>query len=203
MNIGVIGRARSGKDTAGAWLVDKRGYERVAFADPLREVALALDPIISVSVLGWDHGSYDTYRLSEHVIPDGWEKAKTEEPEIRRTLQHLGASIRAVDPDFWLRAALAKADEVNHRSARPVVITDVRYPNEADELRRRGWHLLYVDRPGIPHLDHESEGALTAEDGDYTIVNASSLSDYLRAVELFHRRVHDAEAARHYGRSHT
>src|SRR5690606_2560032 len=45
-HIGLMGYARSGKDTAGAMLHADLGYRRVSFADPVREMALALDPII-------------------------------------------------------------------------------------------------------------------------------------------------------------
>ncbi|MFI6444705.1 hypothetical protein [Kitasatospora sp. NPDC050543] len=196
MNIGIIGRARSGKDTAGGWLVEQRGYQRVALADPLKDAAWRVDPITHAGFFA------EQRRLSDIIAgPGDWERAKETTPEVRRFLQELGAAIRSIDRDFWLRAALTTADAANE-AGRNVCITDVRYPNEADALRDRGWHLLYVDRPGIPHLDHESEGALAAEDADYTIVNAGSVAVYLAAVELFHSRVLDAESARHYGRAH-
>ncbi|MFI8084355.1 hypothetical protein ACIF6L_26575 [Kitasatospora sp. NPDC086009] len=204
MNIGIIGRARAGKDTAGAWLVRERGYQREAFADALKDAALKIDPIITADE--WEdeynpanHG-VDEVRLSQHVDEEGWEGAKAW-PEVRRFLQELGAAIRAIDPEFWLRAALTKADAAND-AGRACVVTDVRYANEAEMLRSRGFHLLYIDRPGIPHLVHESEGALGPEDADCTIMNAGSVADLESAVQLFHKRVLDAESARHYGRAH-
>ncbi|MFD8315904.1 deoxynucleotide monophosphate kinase family protein [Kitasatospora purpeofusca] len=205
MNIGIIGRARVGKDTAGAWLVRERGYNRVAFADSLKTAALRVDPIITADE--WEdeynpanHG-VEEVRLSKHVEEEGWEGAKAW-PECRRFLQELGAAIRTIDPEFWIRAALKRADDLADSTGRPTVITDVRYGNEATTLRARGWHLLYIDRPGIPHLVHESEGALGPEDADHTIMNAGSMADLEAAVQLFHKRVHDAESARHYGRAH-
>lgn len=47
-NIGIVGRKRSGKDTAAAALVEKLGYVRHGFADPLKDAALALNPSSSV-----------------------------------------------------------------------------------------------------------------------------------------------------------
>lgn len=204
MNIGIIGRARVGKDTAGAWLVRERGYQRVAFADALKDAALRVDPIITADE--WEdeynpanHG-VDEVRLSKHVEEEGWEGAKAW-PEVRRFLQELGAAMRQVDPRIWIHAALTEVDAAND-IGRPVVITDVRYPNEIEALRARGFHLLYLDRPGIPHLVHESEGALGPEDADYTVMNGGTVVDLEAAVHLFHKRVHDAESARHYGRAH-
>ncbi|WP_406324101.1 hypothetical protein [Streptomyces niveus] len=195
-NVGIIGRARVGKDTAGEWFVKNRGYKRVSFADPLRELALRLNPIVDVI----DYGD-DVEVLSELVDRRGWETAKDRNPEVRRILQELGAGVRAIDPEFWLRTALAKVTEANE-NGQPVVITDVRYPNEADSLRRVGFHLVHIDRPGVPHLDHESEGALTAEEADWSIRNDRSLSTFCDAVEHVANLIYTAESRRHYARSH-
>jgi hypothetical protein len=185
-NIGIIGRARVGKDTAGAWLVENRGYARVGFADALKEAALRLDPYVSAYVGFCDEYDHEVTvrRLSRMVREHGWETAK-EHGEVRRILQELGMAVRAIDEEFWLRTALDKVREIN-TSGHPVVITDVRFPNEADSLRRAGFHLLFIDRPGVPHLDHASEGALTAGDADYTIVNPGFGLDHFHAdVERF------------------
>lgn len=189
-NVGVIGRARVGKDTAGAWLVENRGYVRVSFADPLKEAALRLDPIIEVRTDRDEYSDLYEYNVGLRWVVEehGWEHAKTDFPEVRRILQELGMTIRALDPDFWLRAALTKVTEANDAGS-PVVITDVRFPNEADSLRRAGFHLLYVDRPGVPHLDHASEGALTADDAGWVIENTSDIEDFLTDVEVFAHHV--------------
>jgi hypothetical protein len=180
-NIGIIGRARVGKDTAGAWLVENRGYERVGFADAVRYAALRLDPIVEVWAYS-DGTDVSLSSLSEYVRLYGWERAKDELPEVRRILQEFGMAIRAIDEDFWLRAALAKVNEINE-SGRSAVITDVRFPNEAESLKRAGFHLLYIDRPGVEVIDHPSEGALTAEDADYVIPNTTDVPTFLRFVE--------------------
>lgn len=189
-NIGIIGRARVGKDTAGKWLVDNRGYRRVSFADPLRDCALKLDPIVSAE---------QDARLREVIELEGWERAKDIYPEVRRTLQRIGQGIRAIDSDFWLRTALDKVTAANE-SGVPVVITDVRYPNEADSLRRAGFHLVYIERPDVPQLDHESEKALTADDAGYTIRNDGDLYNLLAMVELFALRVEQHESRKHFAR---
>ncbi|MGW6855809.1 deoxynucleotide monophosphate kinase family protein [Streptomyces xanthophaeus] len=199
MNIGLIGRARSGKDTVGRMLYDHGGYERVAFADPLKAAALKLNPIVK----SWAHGDgLDTtdVHLSEAVADVGWEAAK-EVREVRRILQELGGAMRSVDPEIWLRAGLARAEEVNRTTGRPVVITDVRYPNEAASLARSGFRLVYIDRPGVPHLDHESEGALTEDDAAFTITNSGSLDDLKERVHEVWSAIHTDESRRHFARS--
>lgn len=195
-NIGLIGRARSGKDTAGEWLTENRGYSRVAIADPLKEAALKVDPIV-----GTDDSSLcvEGERLSDVVGFWGWERAK-EEPEVRRILQELGAAMRQLDPDFWLRIALHRAYDLAETTGRPVVVTDVRYPNEVAALRRAGWHLIFIDRSDAPQLDHESE-RLTKDDADFVIWNNGSMTDFRHQVESAWQYVNDVETRRELNRS--
>jgi hypothetical protein len=195
-NVGIIGRARVGKDTAGAWLVDNRGYRRIGFADALKDAALTLDPIIDDGNVGY---SFSAMRLSDLVRGYGWERAK-EIGDTRRTLQELGMAIRAIDPEFWLRAALAKVTEANEAGV-PAVITDVRFPNEADSLRRAGFHLVYIDRPGVPQLDHASEGALTPADADYLIYNSGEVYDLQQEMSAVADLIYNRESRRHYARA--
>jgi hypothetical protein len=193
-NVGIIGRARVGKDTAGEWLVNERGYRRVGFADALKEAALKLDPIT------YTNGDI-AERLSVLVARNGWEDAKAYN-EVRRTLQELGMAIRAIDPDFWLRAALAKVQAANEAGV-PVVITDVRFPNEADSLRRAGFHLVYIDRPDVPQLDHESEGALTSDDADHYVFNGGDVDDLHAKLMDIAEHIYRFESRRHFARSHS
>ncbi|MET7939646.1 hypothetical protein [Streptomyces sp. NPDC005302] len=191
-NIGIIGRAQHGKDTAGKFFVDGHGYRRVALADPLKEAALALDSLIPVH-----DGQY--WRLASLVRSLGWERIKDMYPEVRRTLQHLGAAMRAVDSEIWLRAALAKTQEANDAGV-PVVITDVRYRNEAESLKRAGFHLIHIHRPGVPKLDHESEGALGWADAHFTVVNNGDIPQLHGRLESIWGEIYALESARHLAR---
>ncbi|MEV7855128.1 hypothetical protein [Streptomyces sp. NPDC088183] len=195
MHIGLMGYARSGKDTVGAYLTAKHGYRRVSFADPLKEAALRLDPIVSSGVSG-------DLRLS-HVMDagHGWEGAKDRFPEVRRFLQHLGQSIRDLDEGFWVRQALRKVDEAEEIGL-PCVITDVRYPNEVTVLRRRGFHLVFIDRPGVgPVNDHISETAVAPADADEQLFNGGSLDVLTTRTEELWERLVDNAFRRHYARS--
>jgi hypothetical protein len=165
-NIALMGRARSGKDTVAARLVGHHNYSRVAFADVLKDMALSVNPRVAAGG--------GTLRLRLLIGAGGWEEAKSF-PEVRGFLQDLGQSIRDVDPNFWLRLALDRVDSI----AGPVVVTDVRYPNEYAALQRRGFRMVRVFRPNICQQFaglHESETALD----DYTseiLLNAGSLQD--------------------------
>ncbi|MEU8655269.1 hypothetical protein [Actinoplanes philippinensis] len=175
--IGLVGRKRVGKDTIASRLVDKHGFRRFAFADLLREAALGLDPIVVPAEPAWL-----SYRLSEIVARDGWEVAK-ELPEVRRTLQNYGVAIRQVDPDFWIRPVMSAVATRNS----PAVITDVRFPNEADAVEAAGGLLVRVIRPGLDESDaHESEVALKDRATAFTIRNIRSIEHmFERSDRLF------------------
>lgn len=171
-NIALIGRARSGKDSIAARLVGAHGYTRVAFADPLKDAALRLDPIVTYERAG---GGYLPTYLSRAVSWHGWEYAKDRFPEVRRTLQNLGQSIRDVHPNFWVNLAMDTVDSI----AGPVVVTDCRYRNEVEALKARRFRIVRVVRP--PHggeltgHQHVSETELDDFRQDATAYNSGTL----------------------------
>jgi hypothetical protein len=194
-NIGIIGRARAGKDTAGKFFVDGHGYRRVALADPLKEAALRLDPIVDHK---WEGSQLVPVRLARFVRNWGWERAK-ETSEVRRILQELGAAMRAVDEEVWLHAALKKVRDANDFGV-PVVITDVRYRNEAASLVRAGFHLIHINRPGVPQLDHESERDLGPEDARYMVQNDGDLAHLGEQLERIWDEIYTIESLKHSAR---
>lgn len=169
-NIALIGKARSGKDTAALWLVRNRHYTRLAFADPLKEMAISIDPFVPTH-----YGV--TVRLSALIADVGWEYAKDQYPEVRRILQHTGQTVREYDDEFWITAMRRKLNGAEAWNL-PVVVTDVRYPNEAQMLRARGFKMVRINRPatlaGLAAV-HSSETALDDYDADVTITNSGGL----------------------------
>lgn len=174
--IGVAGRKQHGKDTFGRFLVEDHGFVRKAYADKLRAALYALNPIIvrDVShIMKPDH-----LRLQDVVDHQGWEHAKTF-PEIRALLQRMGTDACRVHlgQDVWVKALMADIDAADHypTHGRPLyVITDLRFPNEADAIRERGGIVVQMRRPsaGPPPADeHISESALDGYDFDYIIIN--------------------------------
>lgn len=171
--VGLIGKKRSGKDTFAEPLL-AAGFDRVAFADPLKAAAYALDPLVGPAALPGDLVAAH-HRLSTVVDALGWEKAKDLVPEVRRTLQRLGTeAIRALDETFWVRAARESILALDG----PVVVTDVRMVNEADLIRELGGTIVRVVRPGQDDGDgHTSESALAHYREDLRVVNDSSIED--------------------------
>lgn len=174
-NVAFIGKARSGKDTAALRLVESWAFTRVAFADPLKRMALQVNPFIPT-------GPGIAVRLESLIADVGWGYAKDHYPEVRRILQCLGASVRELDPDFWLDIALRSIDAARTWNM-PVVVTDCRYPNEAVKLRQFGFYMVEIRRRGANGNGHESETALSGFVADRVLCNDNGVFDLHTAVD--------------------
>lgn len=171
-SIGLIGKIGSGKDTAATLLMLDHGYQRVAFADPLKEMVREADPIVGYEPAGY--GPIPIH-LTDVLRRMSFEQAKREYREVRRSLQRIGQGARKIDPDFWVRLALLRINELP--AGVPVVVSDVRYPNEADALRARGFVLVRVTSNREKHDAHESETALDAYPATYEIGNNGTIGN--------------------------
>jgi hypothetical protein len=171
MIIGLSGYARSGKDTVAGMLMGIHGFERVAFADKIRTLLFEMDPIIM-------HGDM-WFRLQDIVESKGWEEAKTEYPEIRRLLQDLGVGGRQLLEDsVWINAALNEFD-----AADKVVVTDVRFKNEAARIKELGGQLWRINRINVgPANDHISEVDLDDWNFDGVITNNSDMPNLIKQI---------------------
>lgn len=174
--IGLTGKAGCGKDTVADILVRNHGYQRIAFADPLRAMAYDLDPIID-----W-HGR-NPVRLQEVVDRDGWDVAKRIYPEARRTLQRLGKEVIRdhVGYNFWVDRAMGTITSTGGRW----VVTDCRFPNEAQAIKDVGGTVVAIAREGLDPLSgsHASEAGV----GDVLIgaqlYNSGTLGDLEESVK--------------------
>jgi len=168
--IGLTGYAQSGKDTVASILVGKYGYTRIAFADKIRDFLYGINPMVACSPTGY---------LQDLVNLVGWNEAK-QEPQVRRLLQDLGISARElIDENIWVTSALGKIN-VGER----VVVTDVRFENEAMMIKLMGGQLWRVKRVGVgPVNDHVSESELDGYKVDQIFVNNGSIEDLTMLIQ--------------------
>lgn len=151
--IGVCGRKNSGKDTLGSHLVAQHGFTRYGFADKVKEAVVALDPVLYTL-----HDSSDWHisdlRMENESAVEVMDRLKNSVPEVRRLMQAMGNEVGQglFGPTFWIDMVLEEA-QVGQS-----VITDVRYPHEADAIREVGGKVIRIMRPieGKPDM-HASE----------------------------------------------
>jgi len=149
--VGLTGFAGSGKSTVAQYLVEQYGFTRLSFAAPLKKMLRTLNPMLEEPIDG------EVVRLSDlfALYTENELKAGPFGDEYRRLLQVLGTDcIRAVDEDFWVKAALAQITDNGK-----YVFDDCRFPNEAFVISTiNPLGLWNVTRPGYePVNGHASE----------------------------------------------
>ncbi len=181
MIIGIHGLKRSGKDTVGKMISEYMGESRVrldSFAAPVRQFAK------------------DTFGITEEnrtkpVLGMSYKGKKGEEVPLtgRAILQLVGTEVcRAIHPDYWVNSLVFRngllADNMATKQKQGwkyLVLTDVRFVNEAEFIRTNGGILIFVTRPYLDRSDqHQSEEGLPLRFADYCISNHSNL-DTLRS----------------------
>lgn len=177
------GYARSGKDEASKALAPL-GFQRIAFADKLREFLVALNPVI----VGEEEGATTLLRVSDVIEMYGWDgyKETTYGTEVRQLLQRLGTECGRdlLYENVWVDAALA-----NVYPASNYVVTDCRFPNEAAAVKSRGGKIYRITRTGVgPANNHPSETSLDDFTFDGYIANDGDL-------ETFHNKVRSVVCA--------
>jgi phosphomevalonate kinase len=130
---GIAGVARCGKDTLGKHLISKltkKGYPslRVSFADELKK---DLDPF-----------------LQEKLNISAFTNDNSEKNIIRPILVCWGTDIcRKIDSDYWIKK-IEKQVKSCIKNKIIVVITDVRYENEANWIKENGGFIIHLSRMG-------------------------------------------------------
>lgn len=168
--IGLCGYAQVGKDTVASLLISA-GWERVAFADKLRDVLYAMNPIIC----DWPREGW--FRVKNIVDSEGWDVAKTRYAEVRELLQRLGteAGRENIDNNIWVGLG---EDKIEAAFPNSVVVTDCRFQNELALIKRRKGTLVWIDRPGVaPANAHASEHSVSRSDCDVVLDNDGSIED--------------------------
>ena len=168
--IGIGGYASSGKDAVATILEDSHGFYGTFMSQPLNAALCRLNPQVEVR-------RGEVFRYVDLIAQLGYTKAK-ELPEVRRLLQAMGTEVGRdmFGQTVWidqLRNYLAaqKPDD-------DVVVTGIRFPNEASMIRELGGELWWVHRPGYgPVNSHTSDNALTYEDFDRVVMNDGTLDD--------------------------
>lgn len=185
--IGFCGYAQSGKDTAAGFLT-AHGYERLAFADALRDSVYLLNPIVRVSSIGNADCEYE--RVQDLVDRVGWDVAKVSYPEIRQLLQRMGTEVgRALyGESFWVDRVLTQMGRSTTSYGEDVivgnyVITDVRFPNEVEAVRSVGGKVVRIYREGVGAVNsHVSDTGVDDLEIDAVVLNQGSLDEFRQEV---------------------
>jgi hypothetical protein len=187
MLIAFSGLKNSGKDTAAKVLIDEYGFTKIAFADALREALLILNPWVPIYINGMT-----TWPLEDLITQEGWDWAKHNVPEVRRLMQVFGTEVgrMLLGENVWVDTVAKRFPDIADSETR-YVITDCRFPNEADFVRNNGGVINWIERPGLISDGHASESTVMRDLASTIIHNDSTIEEFAEDVRLmlFMRRI--------------
>jgi hypothetical protein len=174
MLIGISGKKFSGKDEAAKMicLMTDHNWKIRKFSDSLKVMVSHLLKDYDF-LIRWEQDR--DYR--DEFLP-AWGMTR------REILQKVGtdAMRNNFHQNVWVISALADyKPELDN-----ILITDVRFPNEADHIKKLGGIVVRLDRPGTKTDNHESETALdNYKDFDHVIKNNGTLFQFQDKIYRF------------------
>lgn len=170
--IGLTGRARSGKSTAAEHLIGSYLLEHYAFADPLRDGLM--------SIFNLDPTDFEGDRKEQ---PLAWLGRSP-----RELMQSMGTewARNTVHPDVWVKLAEQNLDYMTNALSPVIgfVISDVRFENEADFIRKRGGTVIHISRRDAQAVNpHISEAGVELNFNDQTLRNDGTVEEFLRSLD--------------------
>lgn len=214
MIVGISGKIGSGKDTLAEMLRDimrDKNFE-------IRKYAAKLKEVVSI-LTGCGSSDLESQSFKSIELPEMWAKYRLldfhrdtgvvygskieaescmprsnsqhsytlqrEPMTYRSLLQILGTeAIRNnVHPNTWVNALFSGYHGQNW------LITDVRFPNEADAIKAYGGIVVRVNRPGILQSNHPSETMLDDYQFDEIVINDGDLPALMRKAEDLSRDI--------------
>lgn len=211
--IGVSGKMGSGKDTVGkiiqeidgTWEIKKYAYKLKQIASLLTGIPIEKfeDQSFKETELGEEWGTWIPYFI-------GSRSSILRKMTVRKFLQLLGTdAIRnglhtntwenALFADYKLQHFGIEYGTTESGERIPVkgfetypkwVITDCRFPNEAEAVKKRGGVLVRIEREtSTKNNDHPSETALDLWKFDQVIKNNGTLDQLKQEVETFYKKM--------------
>lgn len=188
-------RKHVGKDTAAKILI-KNGWVKISISDPLKHCVSSLYNI--------PLNYFNDFELKDEILPY-WDKTP------RELLIWFGTNIiRNEDPDHWIKCMHLRILEYMDYSGsidiydairnsikldngiipetkyapEGIVITDLRFPNEMEYIKKIGGITVKIERDDIDISNDIADDALETYEFDININNNSTFNELWQQVEL-------------------
>lgn len=195
MIIGISGRMGSGKDTVANMIreIDTRYRTNTPpWAPPsqlrseskwvVKKYAGALKKIASI-LTGVPESMFEIPEFKEKGMPESWRQSNGYLMTYREFLQRLGTEAvrNNIHHNAWVNALMSHCTYNDNW-----IITDVRFHNEMDAIKKKNGLILRVTRPDAEgKAYHISETELDNASFHYVIENEGSMTELRNKVEQF------------------
>jgi hypothetical protein len=182
--IAVCAPKQAGKDTTVDYLINKKGFTRYAFADPIKRGMREMLGFTDEQLWGSD--------AQKEAIDDFWGIS------ARRMLQLVGTELFQFDihkytqpgqfdvnRSVWVQRFKKEYDEkILANPSLKVAISDMRFMHEAQFIKNMGGIIVKIHRPSIERNDtHASEAEYMRIKEDILIVNDTTLGDFYKKLD--------------------
>jgi deoxyadenosine/deoxycytidine kinase len=167
MIIALSGKAGSGKDTVANELVKSKGFIKVAFADPIKRMAMEMFDFSREQLWGESnkrdkldtrYGFSPRYVLQKmatdfgrNLFEDVWVNT------TKHVIDKLNNTISTYSPYSGVNVIYTPQECEKLNSEKNIIITDCRFVNELNFIKKQNWPIYRVKRDSEKHLDHISE----------------------------------------------
>lgn len=197
--VAICGRANTGKNTLSRileqeiyWLNNAEYHAKygkdmlfssksMAFADPIKEIVMIMFPHANKECL------YGPSHMRAETIPSAFKNGKA--LSYRQALIDIGTEVgRNYNDKIWLENFDHRYEQLLLQKNPPnlVIVTDVRFRNEFDHLKQKGFFQirLYRDTGMAPieHISETGQSSIKDEEFDYVLFNNKSLEDLKEEV---------------------
>jgi len=175
--IGITGKKFAGKDTLGNYFVENHGFERIAFADPLKS---------AIKVI-WKLNDEQLYGDKKEVVDEFWGKTPREIMQFVGTdlfRNHIHELHPTIGDNFWVRAMEREITEklkINPNAK--FVITDIRFPNELKAIENLGGITIKINRNNLSNDMHKSETQIDDLVTNYTFDNNGTKEELYEKIK--------------------
>ena len=200
MIVGISGKARSGKDTFAEMLaveLNKQAHPSfvlMAFARELKNKCQEAFELTYEQLWGEDKEVPDKRYRKPITTLTGTGELPTVYWTAREIMQDLGAFYRSIDGEFWIKNLFRVAESKRYDN---IIVTDVRYINEADYILNKGGFVLRVERDNkddVHNMQHPSEVELDNYNRfDFRVDNNGTLEDLEKTAVMCARFLKDSE----------
>lgn len=188
--IGITGRISSGKNTVADIIKEESGYawELKAYAYKLK---LICSIILNVPVEKFEDREFKQSRLGEE-----WGNIT-----VREMLQKIGTDCMrdGLTENVWTNSLFTEYQKIPYKYINQMdsfrfpnwVVTDVRFPNEAEEIKARGGIIIKVVRPSELEENsesiksHASETSMDDYECDFYLQNNGTLEQLRETIKVW------------------
>lgn len=179
--IALTGFKRCGKDTAGLYLIENHNYIKYSFAGALKTACSEIFMFDYEQTEGSKKEDFDErWNINPRKV---FQRFGTE--IFRDSLELFFPEMKHLKNNFWIyRFKIWYQEQVKKNPNVRIVVSDVRFQNEADIIKELGGIIIKVHRKNIDNSDsHISELNILNINADYDIKNDSSIENYYKNLK--------------------